>query len=131
MSGRGSPAEGPRGREEEGGGRRAGQAGGAGGQGSCASCVCAGRRRSCEWVRVRANTHPGGARARAPGGTQARAHHDPCAHRPGLQHILLTRIAVPVQWRCRQSESRKSLHASKVLRLDEDDLVALCSKQYL
>ena len=30
---------------------------------------------------------------------------DPCA-----QLILLTRIAVPVQWRCRQSESRKTHH---------------------
>ncbi len=65
------------------------------------TCVC-----------VRAHTW--GARKRVlithPGGTQARADHDPCAHRPGPQHILLTRIAVPVQWRCRQSESRKSLH---------------------
>jgi hypothetical protein len=25
---------------------------------------------------------------------------DPCAHQPGPQFILLTRIAVPVQWRC-------------------------------
>jgi hypothetical protein len=37
---------------------------------------------------------------------------DPCAHRPGPQLILMTRIAVPVQWRCRQSKSRKTLLAS-------------------
>jgi hypothetical protein len=35
---------------------------------------------------------------------------DPCAHRPGPQLILLTRIAVPVQWRCRQSKNCKTLH---------------------
>jgi hypothetical protein len=35
---------------------------------------------------------------------------DPCAHLRGPQLILLTRIAVPVQWRCRQSKSRKTLH---------------------
>ena len=87
--------------------RRAGQEGGAGGQGSCTSCVCAGRRRSSAWVRVWTRKH---VLITHPGGTQARADHDPCAHRPGPQHILLTRIAVPVQWRCRQSESRKSLH---------------------
>ena len=74
---------------------------------------------------------------------------DPCA-----QLILLTRIAVPVQWRCRQSESRKTHHgpwkdvlytkglsaAATILEeyglscesdmslVDEDDLVVLCSK---
>ena len=35
---------------------------------------------------------------------------DPCAYWPGPQLILLTRIAVPVQWRCQQPKSRKTLH---------------------
>jgi hypothetical protein len=66
--------------------RRAGQEGGAGGQGSCTSCVCAGRRRSSAWVRVWTRKH---VLITHPGGTQARADHDPCANRPGQQHILL------------------------------------------
>ena len=48
-------------------------------------------------MRVCANTHPGGVLITHPGGARARADHDPCAHQPGPQYILLTPIAVPVQ----------------------------------
>jgi hypothetical protein len=42
---------------------------------------------------------------------------DPCAHWPGPQLILLTRIAVPVQWRCR--DERKDVKGKDTFSLPE------------
>jgi hypothetical protein len=73
------------------------------------ACVCA-RASLCARVLVCE-------RARTTAAGLACLHHahphlpgDSCTHRPGPQLILLTRIAVPVQWRCRHSKSRKTLH---------------------
>jgi hypothetical protein len=69
----------------------------------------------CAGACVRAHTL--GARTSLVSTAAARTHtrgaHEPRAHRscgPGLHDILLTRIAAPVQWRCRRSESRQTLH---------------------